>query len=119
MRDEVKMSDTELNLVISNTLKNKIHTIRGIQVMLDGDLAKLYGVSTGRLNEQVRRNILRFPNEFMFQLTVNEYKFLRSQFAFANASSTKKRYLPYVFTEQGVSILLRKRNLLRIIFCKI
>ena len=62
-------------------LKNKIYTIRGVQVMLDSDLAEIYGVETKRLNEQVKRNIERFPEEFMFQLSAEEFEVLRSQIA--------------------------------------
>ena len=108
-------------LIIDNqTIQSKIYTIRGVQVMLDEDLALLYGVESKRLNEQVKRNIERFPEKFRFQLTENEYENLRSQFAtssldnilrFQNGTSSLdkqhggRRYLPYVFTEQGVSML--------------
>ena len=69
-------------LIIDNqTIQSKIYTIRGVQVMLDEDLALLYGVESKRLNEQVKRNIERFPEKFRFQLTENEYENLRSQFA--------------------------------------
>ena len=73
--------------------------------MLDHDLAKLYGVSTKRLNEQVRRNIKRFPGDFMFQLSQEEDDLLRSQFATSNAGRGGRRYLPFAFTEQGVAML--------------
>ncbi len=87
-------------------IKTKIYTIRGVQVMLDSDLAKLYGVETKRLLEQVRRNIERFPEDFMFQLTREEYETLRSQFATLKSGRGKHRkYLPYAFTEQGVAML--------------
>ena len=85
-------------------IKNKIHTIRGVQVMLDSDMAELYGVSTKRLNEQVKRNVERFPKDFMFQLGLDELKFLRSQFATSN-SHGGRRYAIYAFTEQGVAML--------------
>jgi len=88
-----------------NSIKNKILTLRGQQVMVDRDLAELYEVPTKRLNEQVRRNIERFPEDFMFQLTKREFDILRSQFATANPNLVKIRYLPYVFTEQGVANL--------------
>lgn len=71
--------------------------------MLDTDLAALYGVEVKRLNEAVKRNIRRFPNDFMFQLTKQEWQNLRSQFA--TFSEDKRKYTPYVFTEQGVSML--------------
>lgn len=69
--------------------------------MLDADLAELYGVTTGRLNEQVRRNIKRFPEDFMFQLTKDEYDGLISQFAISNEGRGGRRKLPLVFTEAG------------------
>ncbi len=92
-------------------IKSKIYTIRGKQVMLDRDLAVLYGVETKRLTEQVKRNIKRFPEDFRFQLTKDEYEVLRSQNATLKLVSAKDmrgahtKYLPYVFTEQGVSML--------------
>ncbi len=90
------------DLLIS--VKSKIHNIRGNQVMLDSDLAELYGVDVKRLNEQVKRNIDRFPKDFMFQLTDEES--LRSQFATLNKSrGHHRKYLPFAFTEQGVSML--------------
>jgi hypothetical protein len=73
--------------------------------MLDSDLAKLYGVPTRRLNEQVRRNIRRFPADFMFQLTNEEFETLRSQFAISRRTHGGRRYLPLAFTEQGVAML--------------
>lgn len=68
-------------IVSIEEIQKRIFTLRGTQVMLDEDLAKLYGVETKRLNEQVKRNIERFPESFMFQLTINEMNTLRSQFA--------------------------------------
>jgi hypothetical protein len=85
-------------------LKNRILTIRGLQVILDRDLAELYDVKIKRLNEQVKRNIKRFPESFMFQLTDAEYSSLRSQFAtIEKGRGTHIKYLPYAFTEQGVA----------------
>ena len=95
----------ELSILDENSIKSRIHTIRGVQVMLDRDLAELYEVPTKRLNEQARRNIERFPKDFMFQLTEKESHILRSQIATANPIIAKIRYLPYVFTEQGVANL--------------
>ncbi len=93
------------NLIINeNSIKEKIHTIRNLQVMLDRDLAELYGVKSIRLREQVKRNIERFPDDFMFQLSENEVDFMVSQ----NAIPSKQHLggsLPFVFTEQGVSML--------------
>jgi hypothetical protein len=82
-----------------------IHIIRGQKVMLDADLAALYGVSTKRLNEAVKRNISRFPAEFMFQLSGAEADSLRSQIATSNERRGGRRYSPYVFTEYGVVML--------------
>jgi len=79
--------------------------IRGHKVLLDVHLAALYGVTTKRLNEQVRRNRSRFPEDFMFQLTSEEAASLRSQFATSNKGRGDRRYAPYVFTEQGVAML--------------
>ena len=73
--------------------------------MLDSDLADLYEVSTKRLNEAVKRNSLRFPAHYMFQLTKDEYENLRSQIATSNKAHGGRRYMPYVFTEQGVAML--------------
>lgn len=82
---------------------NKIYFIRGQKVMLDEDLAELYQVETKRLNEQVRRNIERFPNDFMFRLTQKEFENLKSQFATSSWGGRRKP--PLAFTEQGVSML--------------
>lgn len=89
--------------VDSEKIQNLVYTIRGQQVMLDSDLAELYGYEVKRLNEQVGRNINRFPRDFMFQLTQDEAENLKSQ----NATSSwgGKRKLPYVFTEQGIYML--------------
>lgn len=97
-------------LINEETIKNKIFTIRGFQVMMDKDLAELYQVESKRLNEQVKRNIERFPEYFRFQLTQEEYQNLRSQFATLSLNTESNwekhtKYLPYVFTEQGVSML--------------
>jgi hypothetical protein len=83
-------------------IEQRILLLRGQKVMLDADLAALYGVTTKRLNEQVRRNPQRFPSDFVFQLTPEEYTALRSQTATSNAPSRGgRRYLPYAFTEHG------------------
>ena len=84
-------------------IKNKIHEIRGHKVMLDFDLAELYNTETKRIKESVRRNINRFPTDFMFELTENEFQNLRSQFATSNRGGL--RYMPFAFTEQGVAML--------------
>jgi len=93
------------SLVPVEVIEKKILLIRGYKVMLDADLAQLYGVTTKRLNEQVKRNLNRFPSDFMFQLTEEETEFLRSHFATSKAKRGGRRYLPFVFTEQGVAML--------------
>ncbi len=98
------------NLVISEeNTKNKIYTIRGIQVMLDRDLAELYKVETKTFNQAVKRNIARFPEHFRFQLTKEEYEYiLRSQIVTLKENLNKdmrgrhRKYLPYAFTDQGI-----------------
>ena len=94
---------SKADIVLSDIVQSKIILIRGQKVMLDADLARLYEVSTKRLNEQARRNSRRFPSDFMFQLTKEEYDILRSQFA--TSSWGGRRYLPFAFTEQGVAML--------------
>lgn len=86
-------------------IEPRIFLVRGHKVMIDVDLAELYGVSTKRFNEQVRRNLKRFPEDFMFRLMKDEAESLRSQFATSKTGSGGRRYLPYVFTEQGVAML--------------
>ena len=92
-------------IINEQNIQNKIYTIRGVQVMLDRDLAELYNVQTGRLNEQVKRNIDRFPNDFMFQLSKEEFENWKSQNAMSNSDRMGLRRSPYAFTEQGVSML--------------
>jgi len=87
------------------SVQNMIYEIRKQKVMLDRDLAILYEVPIHRLNEAVKRNIKRFPEDFMFQLTKEEWDILRSQFAIANKNITKVRFNPYVFTEHGIAML--------------
>ncbi len=87
------------------TIEAIIYIIRGQRVMLDSDLAKLYGVETKRLNEQVRRNSDRFPLDFMFKLTPEEFEFLKSQNATSKSGSGGKQKQPLVFTENGVAML--------------
>ncbi len=87
-------------------IERRIYLIRGHKAMLDSDLAELYQVSTGRLNEQVRRNRSRFPADFMFQLTRHEADSLRSQIAtLKTGRGQHRKYLSYAFTEQGVAML--------------
>ena len=87
-------------------IQKKIYQIRGQKVMLDFDLAELYEVETKRLKEAIRRNIARFPADFMFELTREEYQSLRSQFASLEIGRGKySKFNPYAFTEQGVVML--------------
>src|ERR1700704_3361871 len=88
-------------LVPVERIERSILLIRGEKVILDADLAELYGVPTGRFNEQVRRNGGRFPSDFMFQLTEEEFLALRSQIAISKAGRGGRRYSPYAFTEHG------------------
>ena len=99
--------DKNLVIVDNREIQNMIYTIRGKRVMVDSDLATLYQVTTKRLNEQVRRNKNRFPSEFMFRLTAEEYEYLRSQNATSSEENAHggRRYMPYVFTEQGIAML--------------
>jgi phage regulator Rha-like protein len=116
-----------MKTVTAQTIESKIFTIRNVQVMLDKDLAELYGVETKRINEQVKRNSERFPEQFCFQLTKEEVEILRSQFTTSrsqivtlngenessrsqiatlnNGRGSNIKYLPYTFTEQGVAML--------------
>jgi hypothetical protein len=88
------------------TLQEKIHTIRGLKVMMDFDLAELYETETRILKQSVRRSIKRFPIDFMFILTQEEYSFLRSQFVTLERGKGKhSKFLPFAFTEQGVAKL--------------
>ena len=87
------------------SIERSILLIRGHKVLLDADLAALYGVGTKRLNEQVKRNRSRFPQDFMFQVTQEEAESLRSQSATSKRGRGGRRYAPFVFTEQGVAML--------------
>jgi len=91
-------------------IQNMIYEIRGQKVMLDRDLAELYGVELRSLNQAAKRNIVRFPSDFMFQLTEKEWDILRSQFVIANKNITKVRYPPFAFTEHGVLMLSNVLN---------
>jgi hypothetical protein len=94
------------SLILSDELvSSKIYFIRDQKVLLDIDLAELYQVETGRLNEQVKRNTDRFPEDFMFQLTNQEFESLRSQFAISKKGRGGRRYAPFAFTEHGVLML--------------
>lgn len=93
------------DLVPQEIIERKIYLIRECNVMLDSDLARLYGVSTKNLNKAVKRNADRFPEDFMFQLTPDEFKSLRFHFGTSKKGRGGRRYLPLVFTEQGVAML--------------
>ena len=108
-------SDINYSTCIMNeieAIQNKIYEIRGQRVMLDRDLAELYQVTTGNLNKAVKRNIRRFPPDFMFQLTKEEFDFLKQTLIFQNGISSwgGTRKLPYAFTENGVAMLSVSRD---------
>ncbi|MEN5194373.1 ORF6N domain-containing protein [Sphingobacterium faecium] len=95
-----------LSILSEEVVLNKIYVFRGHKVMLDSDLAELYGIETKVLKQAVRRNISRFPDDFMFELLENEFEFLRSQIVTSKADKRGgSRYLPMMFTEQGVAML--------------
>lgn len=96
-------------------IQNMIYEIRGQRVMLDSDLAKLYGVETKVFNQSVKRNIRRFPDDFMFKLTTKEYEALRSQIVTSKEGKGGRRYQPLVFTESGVAMLSGVLNSIRAI----
>jgi len=96
-------------------IRNVIYEIRGQKVMIDRDLAELYGVELKALNQAVKRNIERFPSDFMFKLRQREWDNLRSQIVTANENIAKVRFLPYVFTEHGVLMLSNVLNATRAI----
>ena len=97
------MSNTDL--IAIERIEHAIYLIRGEKVMLDRDFASLYGVETKILNRAVKRNLRRFPSDFMFQVTTDEADVLRCQIGTSKKGSGGRRYLPYVFTEQGVAML--------------
>ena len=100
------MSNKKNAAIVSvDQIERAIHIVRGQRVMLDSDLAKLYGVLTKRLNERVSRNEERFPSDFAFQLTEQEFMNLKSQFATSSFGHGGRRKLPWVFTEHGVAML--------------
>jgi hypothetical protein len=94
----------EFSLIDENLLKSRIYTIRGVKVMLDADLAEIYGYSTGAFNQQVKNNIEKFDDDFRFQITQTEFTGLISKFLISNRGGTRK--LPYAFTEQGIYMLM-------------
>ncbi|HEV8185079.1 MAG TPA: ORF6N domain-containing protein, partial [Chthoniobacterales bacterium] len=107
----ISLLDHEAGMAVQRDIKvveQSIHLIRGLRVMLDSDLAKVYGVSTKQLNQQVRRNLSRFPSDFAFQLTASEFTNLRSQIV--TSSYGGRRYSPWAFTEHGAIMLASVLN---------
>ena len=104
MPHKSKCTTTSLSVSVE-VIERRIYLIRGQKVMIDFDLAEVYGESTRRLNEQVTRNKKRFPEDFMFRLTKEEAESLRSQVAISSSKHGGRRYLPRAFTEQGVAML--------------
>lgn len=105
---EIFMAEDKNHVIVdSKDIKNMIYTFRDQQVMVDSDLARLYQVTTGNLNKAVKRNLSRFPEHFRFQLTEHEYKNLRFQNGSPSSNNNYggRRYMPYVFTEQGIAML--------------
>lgn len=100
----------ETNLTVMEGIEEKIYLIRGQKVMLDSDLAEVYQVETKMLNRAVKRNLHRFPTDFMFQLTDEEAKSLRFQIGTSNKGRGGRRYLPYAFTEHGAVMLATVLN---------
>jgi len=92
-------------VVLQEIIEQKIHLIRGQRVLLDSDLARLYGVTTFNLNKAVKRNLDRFPQDFMFQLSKDEFESLIFQSGISKAGRGGRRFPPYAFTEQGVAML--------------
>ncbi len=97
--------EKESTIAIQNSIEQRIFIIRGQKVILDSHLAELYGVTTMRLNEQAKRNKGRFPEDFMFRLTKDEFMNLISQFAISSSVHGGRRQLPYAFTEHGIAML--------------
>lgn len=110
---------SNVDLIPSEKVEQAIYLIRGEKVMLDRDLALLYGVETKVLNRAVKRNFQRFPSDFMFQLTADEAEILRCQFGTSKKGRGGRRYLAYVFTEQGVAMLSSVLNSERAILVNI
>ena len=112
---------TEVIELNKENIKNKIYTIRGQKVMLDFHLAEIYGYTTKAFNQQVKNNIEKFDEDFMFRLTEEEYKNLRCNFCTSSLEDENyggRRYLPYVFTEQGIYMLMTVLKCLYMFFYK-
>jgi hypothetical protein len=99
------MEKDNLQAIPEESILNKIYLIRGQKVMIDRDLAYLYNVKTKALKQAVKRNMERFPDDFMFEMTLNEFRLWRSQFVTSKNDIQGLRYAPYCFTEQGVTML--------------
>ncbi len=99
------MTKVNPNLIPDEVIVNKIYQIRGQKVMIDRDLAKLYGVQTKVLKQAVKRNLERFPDDFMFEMSDHEFKIWRSQIVTSKSDLMGLRYAPFCFTEQGVTML--------------
>jgi len=110
---------TEIQILPDEAIINKIYVIRNKKVMIDRDLAELYGVETRALNQAVRRNEMRFPVDFMFQMTVKEMQDWKSQIVISNSEKMGLRKPPLVFTEQGVAMLSSVLNSERAIMVNI
>jgi hypothetical protein len=104
------MSKRATTLIISERIERAIHVVRGEKVMLDSDLAGLYGVTTGQLNQQVQRNRKRFPKDFAFRLTRKELTILRSQIVTSSSDWGGRRSMPLAFTEHGAVMLASVLN---------
>ncbi len=99
------MTKNNLPMIPEEVIINKIYLVRGQKVMIDRDLSELYEVETKRLKEAVKRNIERFPKDFMFEMTKEEFTNWRTQFATSKSDMIGLRYAPFCFTEQGVTML--------------
>jgi len=111
--------ETKIQKLPDEVIVNKIHVLRGIKVMVDRDLAELYGVETRVLNQAVKRNIKRFPEDFMFQMTTEELNQWKSQIVISNSEKMVLRKPPIVFTEQWVAMLSSVLNSERAIMVNI
>ncbi len=117
LKQETHEQNTVYDQLNIDQVKSRIYSVRGVEVMLDRELAQLYGVETKVLNQAVKRNIQRFPERYMFQLSLEEWESLRSQIVTSNKGRGGDRYLPYVFTEQGVtqlSTVLRSKTAIEV-----
>lgn len=117
LKEEVLEQVTVHDQPSIDQVKSRIYSVRGVEVMLDRELAQLYGVETKVLNQAVKRNIQRFPERFMFQVSPEEWDSLKSQIVTSNKGRGGDRYLPYVFTEQGVtqlSTVLRSKTAIEV-----